>query len=100
MLLDVEPDLRAVIQTLRDGNLEVAKDRTVALIECTCRMSGPMYRDESMRGGPRPAGNLRDLTRDLREVSFTMRRGTQRNALQLAERALTVFLGPANLPVK
>ena len=38
---EVEPDLRQIIQTLRDGNLETAEDRTVELIECTCRMSGP-----------------------------------------------------------
>ena len=29
----VEPDLRQIIQNLRDGNLEKAKDRTVELIE-------------------------------------------------------------------
>jgi hypothetical protein len=28
----VEPDLRQIIQNLRDGNLEKAKDRTVELI--------------------------------------------------------------------
>ena len=100
MLSDVEPDLRAIIQTLRDGNLELAKDRTVALIECICRMSGPMYRDESMRRGPQPVGSLRDLTRDLREVSFTMRRGTQGHALQMAERALCVFLRTESVPMK
>ena len=84
MILEVEPDLRQIIQTLRDGNLETAKDRTVELIECTCRMSGPMYREENMRR-VRPqipeyksaAVKLRILTKDLREVSFTMRRGTQ-----------------------
>ena len=54
MISEVEPDLRQIIQTLRDGNLETAKDRTVELIECTCRMSGPMYREESIRPGPRP----------------------------------------------
>ena len=99
---NVEPDLRLIIQTLRDGNLEMAKDRTVELIECTCRMSGPMYREEIMQRGPQPeaptynraAGKLRTLTEDLRDVSFTMRRGTQVDALEMAERALVVFLGP------
>jgi len=100
MLSDVEPDLRVIIQTLRDGQLELAKDRTVALIESTCRMSSPMYRDESMRRGPQPVGSLRDLIRDLREVSFTMRRGTQGNALLMAERALSVFLRSDSVPVK
>ena len=102
MISEVEPDLRRIIQTLRDGHLEAAKDRTAELIECTCRMSGPMYREESVRPGPRPAVpeyksaavRLRVLTKDLREVSFTMRRGTQVNALEMAERALNVFLGP------
>lgn len=102
MISEVEPDLRQIIQTLRDGKLEAAKDRTVELIECTCRMSGPMYREESIRPGPRPAGpeyksaavKLRVLTKDLREVSFTMRRGTQVNALEMAERALSVYLAP------
>lgn len=97
MISDVEPDLRAIIQTLRDGNLEMAKDRTVALIEGTSRMSGSMYRDESMRRGPQPVGNLRNLTSDLRKVSFTMRRGTQDDALQMAERALCVFLSESVL---
>lgn len=99
---NVEPDLRQIIQTLRDGNLEMAKDRTVELIECTCQMSGPMYREEIMQRGPQPekptynraAGKLRILTKDLRDVSFTMRRGTQVDALKMAERALVVFLGP------
>ena len=108
MISEVEPDLRQIIQTLRDGNLETAKDRTVTLIECTCRMSGPMYREENIRPGPRPqipeyksaAVKLRILTKDLREVSFTMRRGTQINALQMAERALSAFLGPERVPVK
>jgi hypothetical protein len=108
MISEVEPDLRQIIQTLRDGNLEAAKDRTVELIECTCRMSGPMYREESIRPGPRPevpeyktaAGKLRILTKDLREVSFTMRRGTQVNAIEMAERALSVFLGPESVGLK
>ena len=102
MISEVEPDLRRIIQTLRDGHLEAAKDRTAELIECTCRMSGPMYREESIGPGPRPAVpeyktaavKLRVLTKDLREVSFTMRRGTEVNALEMAERALSVFLGP------
>ena len=104
MISEVEPDLRQIIQTLRDGNLEAAKERTVLLIECTCRMSGPMYSEENIRPGSRPddpeykraAGKLRILTRDLRKVSFTMRRGTQVNALEMADRALSVFLDPEN----
>ena len=102
MISEVEPDLRQIITTLRDGNLETAKDLTVELIECTCRMSGPMYREESIRAGPRPGVpeyksatvKLRILTKDLREVSFTMRRGTQISALHMAERALSVYLAP------
>jgi hypothetical protein len=108
MISEVEPDLRQIIQTLRDGNLETAKDRTVELIECTCRMSGPMYREEDIRPGPRPqipeyksaAVKLRILTKDLREMSFTMRRGTQVDALQIAERALSVYLAAEPVPVK
>jgi hypothetical protein len=108
MISEVEPDLRQIIQTLRDGNLEVAKDRTVELIESTSRMSGPMYREEIIPQGSRPelpayksaAGKLRILTKDLREVSFTMRRGTQVNALEMAERALSVFLGPESVELK
>jgi hypothetical protein len=96
----VEPDLRQIIQTLRDGNLELAKDRTVELIESACLMSGPMYREEIVQGGPPPerptynraAGKLRILAKDLRDVSFTMRRGTQVDALAMAERALVAFL--------
>ena len=102
MISKVEPDLRQIIQNLRDGNLEMAKDRTVELIECACQMSGPMYREEIMQRGPqlekptynRAAGKLRNLTKDLRDVSFTMRRGTQVDALKMAEHALVVFLGP------
>jgi hypothetical protein len=33
------------------------------------------------------------LTKDLRDVSFTMRRGTLADALVMAERALAAFLG-------
>jgi hypothetical protein len=108
MISEVEPDLRQIIETLRDGNLETAKHRTVELIECTCRMSGPMYREESIRPGPRPEvpeyksapAKLRMLTKDLREVSFTMRRGTQVDALQMAERALSVYLAAEPVGVK
>jgi hypothetical protein len=108
MISEVEPDLRQIIQTLRDGHLETAKDRTVELIECACRMSGPMYREENIRPGPRPqipeyksaAVKLRILTKDLREVSFTMRRGTQVDALQMAERALSVYLAAEPVGVK
>ena len=100
MIADVEPDLRQIIQTLRAGNLEKAKDRTVELIESAFRMSGPMYREEIMKPGPqtdqpaynRAAGKLRILTKDLRDVSFTMRRGTPADALEMAERALVAFL--------
>jgi hypothetical protein len=102
MISKVEPDLRQIIQNLRDGNLEKAKDRTVELIESAFRMSGPMYREETIKPGPqleRPtynhaAGKLRILTKDLRDVSFAMRRGTQADALGMAERALVVFLRP------
>src|SRR5436190_7614101 len=99
----VEPDLRQIIQNLRDGNLENAKDRTVALIESAFRMSGPMYREENTAAGAsigisptytRAAVKLRILTKDLRDVSFTIRRGTQADALEMAERALVVFLRP------
>ena len=98
----VEPDLRQIIQNLREGNLEKAKDRTVELIESAFRMSGPMYREETTQPGPqlerpaynRAAGKLRILTKDLRDVSFTMRRGTQADALGMAERALVAFLKP------
>jgi hypothetical protein len=98
----VEPDLQQIIQNLRDGNLEKAKDRTVELIESAFRMSGPMYREETTQSGPqlerpaynRAAGKLRILTKDLRDVSFTMRRGTQADALGMAERALVAFLRP------
>src|SRR5579863_461118 len=96
----VEPDLRRIIQNLRDGELEKAMDRTVELIESAFQMSGPMYREETRQPGPQPerpaynraAGRLRTLTKDLRDVSFTMRRGTQADALGMAERALVVFL--------
>jgi hypothetical protein len=101
MIADVEPNLRQIIHTLRAGNLEKAKDRTVELIESAFRMSGPMYREEITKEGPqmdppsynRAAGKLRILTKDLRDVSFTMRRGTQADALEMAERALVAFLG-------
>jgi hypothetical protein len=103
MISKVEPDLRQIIQNLRDGNSEKAKDRTVELIESAFRMSGPMYREEATQQGPhqlerprynRAAGELRILTKDLRDVCFTMRRGTQADALGMAERALVVFLRP------
>jgi hypothetical protein len=98
----VEPDLRQIIQNLRDGNLEKAKDRTVELIESAFRMSGPMYREQTTQpvsqlerpAYNRTAGKLRILTKDLRDVSFTMRRGTQADALGMAERALVAFLRP------
>ena len=100
MIAGVETELRQIIQSLRDGNLEIAKGRTAELIESACRMSGPMYREETIQPGPRPerptynraAGKLRILIKDLRDVSFTMRRGTQVDALEMAERALVVFL--------
>jgi hypothetical protein len=61
-----------------------------------------MYREETTQPGPhleRPAyngsaGKLRILTKDLRDVSFTLRRGTQADALGMAERALVAFLRP------
>ena len=98
----VEPDLRQIIQNLREGNLEKAKDRTVELIESAFRMSGPMYREETTQPGPqlerpaynRAAGKLRILTKNLRDVSFTLRRGTQADARGMAERALVAFLRP------
>ena len=83
--------------------MEKAKDRTVELIESAFEMSGPMYREETtQQPGPqldrpaynRAAGKLRILTKDLRDVSFTMRRGTQADALGMAERALVAFLRP------
>ena len=102
MISNVEPELRQMIQSLRDGNLEKAKDRTVELIESAFQMSGPMYREEIVQPGLRPdfptynraAEKLRILTKDLRDVSFTMRRGTQADALELAERALVAYPGP------
>src|SRR4051794_13314479 len=102
MISDVEPDLRQIIQNLRDGNLEKAQERTVDLIESTFRMSGLMYREETTQPGPKPehptynraAGKLRILTKDLRDVCFTTRRGRQAEALEMAERALVVFLRP------
>jgi len=98
----VEPDLRQIIQNLRDGNLEKAKDRIVELIESAFRMSGPMYREATTQPGPqlglpaynRAAGKLRILTKDLRDVSFTLRRGTEADALGRAEHALVAFLRP------
>jgi hypothetical protein len=59
-----------------------------------------MYREEITQPGAqrdrpaynRAAGKLRILTKDLRDVSFTMRRGTAVDALERAERALFVFL--------
>ena len=106
MIADVVPNLQKIIQTLRDGNLENAKERTVALIESAFQMSGPMYREMDTVGGAslrmpptytRAAERLRILTKDLRDVSFTMRRGTQADALVMAERALAVFLRPETL---
>ena len=96
----VEPDLRQIIQAMRDGNLELAKDRTVELIEGACLMSGPMYRETVLQRGPQPAKpeyyrapeRLRALAKALRDVSFTMRRGTQGDALKMAEHALAAFL--------
>jgi hypothetical protein len=102
MISNVVPNLQQIIQNLRDGKLEKAKHCTVELIESAFQMSGPMYREEIVAPGPRPdfptynraAEKLRILTKDLRDVSFTMRRGTQADALEMAERALVVFLGP------
>jgi len=82
--------------------LEKAKDRTVELIEHALRMSGPMYREEAIQPGPRrghpshngAAGKLRILTKDLRDISFYNAARTQADALEMAERALIVFLRP------
>jgi hypothetical protein len=98
----VEPDLRRIMQNLRDGEFEKAMDRIVELIESAFRMSGPTYREETAQPGPqlkrptynRAAGKLRILTKGLRDISFTMRRGTQADAQGMAERALVVFLRP------
>jgi hypothetical protein len=102
MISKVEPDLRQIIQNLRDGDLEKAKYRTVELIESAFLMSGPMYREEIMQPGPqserptynRAAAKLRILTKDMRDASFTMRRGTRTDALAMTERALVAFLRP------
>jgi len=102
MISDVEPELRQIIQSLRSGRFEQARDSTVELIESASRMSGPMYREQVVQPGPQPeapqylraAEKLRDLTKDLRDVCYTLRRGTPADALEMAERALVVFLRP------
>ena len=98
----VEPDLRQIIQNLRDGDLEKAKDRTVELIESAFRMSGPMYREETMRSGSqleppaynRAAGKLRILPRTCGMFLSQCGVARRQNALGMAERALAVFLKP------
>ena len=98
----VEPDLPQIIQNLTRGQLGKGQGSTVELIESAFRMSGPMYREETTQPGPqlerpaynRAAGKLRILTKDLRDVSFTLRRGTEADALGMAERALVAFLRP------
>src|SRR3954471_22149645 len=87
MISEVEPDLRQIIRTLRDGNLETAKDRTVELIECTCRMSGPMCREESIRPGPRPElPEYKSAPAKLRMLTKDLARGVVHNAARHAGR--------------
>jgi hypothetical protein len=79
MISNVEPDLREIIQNLRDGDLEKAEDRTAKLIESAFGMSGPMYREEIIQPGPklerpqtynRAAGKLTILTKGSAEYFF------------------------------
>jgi hypothetical protein len=100
-LSDLEPELKQMIELLRAGNLEQARGLTVELIESALRMSSPTYReDKNLRGwAESPAyshapGSLRKLAQDLRDVSFTLRRGVPADALLAAERALALFLKP------
>jgi hypothetical protein len=104
VLSNIEPELKHIIGTLRSGNLDHARSRTVELIESVLLMSNPMYREDKNpsggRGGQtynRAPGTLRALTEHLREVSFTIRCGTPADALLIAERALALFLKPAVL---
>lgn len=101
---NIEPELRHIIGTLRAGDLEHARGRTVELIESVLRMSNPMYReDKNPSGVPRgpvynrAPGSLRALAERLREVCYTIRCGTPADALLIAERALALFLKPAAL---
>ena len=106
MLSNIEPELRHIVETLRTGQLEHARCRTVELIESVLRMSNPMYREDKNSSGlsegrPRYSlapGSLRTLAQDLRKVSYTIRCGTRADALLIAERALALFLKPEALP--
>jgi hypothetical protein len=101
MLSNIEHELRQIIETLRVGNLESARGRTVELIESVLRMSNPMYREDvkpSESFGEstykRAPGSLRTLAEELRHVSQKVRRGAPADALVIAEHALAAFLGP------
>jgi hypothetical protein len=103
-LSDIEPELRQVIETLRAGNVESARGRTVELIESVLRMSNPMYRENVNPAGSsgkstftHAPGSLRTLAQELRDVSQMIRRGIPEDALQIAERALAEFLRPEAL---
>jgi hypothetical protein len=99
MLSNIEPELRQIIASLRAGNQENARGRAVELIESVLRMSNPMYREDKNPSGRdggrvqnRLPGSLRTLAQNLRDVSFTIRRGMPADALLIAERALALFL--------
>ena len=101
---NIESELRHIIETLRTGNVEHARGRTVELIESVLQMSNPMYREDknSATGAGGPAysgapGNLRALTEHLRDVCYTIRCGTAADALLVAERALVLFFKPEAL---
>ena len=53
MILDVSPDLRQIVESLRDGNLENATYHPAALIESAFQMPGPIYRKETVAAGAR-----------------------------------------------
>ena len=48
MISEVEPDLRQIIQTLRAGNLEMAKDRTG--LQASSRLGWPTISTELVVG--------------------------------------------------
>ena len=99
VLSNIEPELRHIVETLRTGNPEHARTRTVELIESVLRMSNPMYR-EAKNASASPGGSnhnlgpesLRALAQQLRDVCYTIRCGTSAEALLLAERALALFV--------